>query len=137
MTRILLLTMMAALAGCSGSHTNGGDGGGLPDGAVADGAIADAAIADGGIPTEDAGPAPDAGEIVCGGFGGGTCASDQYCDYDMGCGFADGTGICRPRPTACPPEIRPTCGCNGMTYSSPCDAYAAGTDVLHDGACAT
>lgn len=46
-------------------------------------------------------------------------------------------GMCTPIPDACPPVIRDTCGCDGVTYSSPCDANARGVSVLHDGPCET
>lgn len=73
---------------------------------------------------------------VCGGFRGLVCRADQYCDYEGGsCGFADQTGVCRPRPAGCPDVWQPVCGCDGITYSNDCDAAAAGVDVQHEGAC--
>src|SRR5690606_3409401 len=63
------------------------------------------------------------------------CAPTAYCARPAGtCG---GEGTCVPRPTACPPVIREVCGCDGVTYSSPCDANALGVNVSFDGACTT
>jgi hypothetical protein len=75
---------------------------------------------------------------ACGGFAGATCGSSEWCDFPDGwlCGGTDGQGVCRTRPTVCPPVIAPVCGCDGQTYQSACDAYGAGTDVATDGPCA-
>lgn len=72
----------------------------------------------------------------CGGAAGATCASTEWCDVADGAA-CDASGVCRPRPTVCPDYYSPTCGCDGTTYSNPCDAEAAGTDVAYPGACAT
>ncbi|RMH41710.1 MAG: hypothetical protein D6689_10485 [Deltaproteobacteria bacterium] len=82
------------------------------------------------IPIEDC-----EGGRTCGGFGGETCPADQYCDYDAGCGFDDGTGTCKPRPAGCPDVEAPVCGCDGTTYANPCEAASAGVDWLHMGPC--
>lgn len=61
------------------------------------------------------------------------CAATEYCARpDDACA---GPGTCAPRPTDCPPVVRESCGCDGVTYASPCDANASGAEVLHDGAC--
>ena len=75
------------------------------------------------------------------------CAASEYCAYASGtcppvCALPEGCpapprdGICQPRPDACPPTIREVCGCDGRTYTSACDASAAGVNVAHDGSCA-
>lgn len=102
---------------------------------------------DEGVCVSSGGPCPailcpppvDAGaERSCGGWSGETCGPDEVCDYPDGsyCGGDDSLGVCIPRPEACPePACRPVCGCDRETYCSPCDAHAAGTDVMSDGAC--
>jgi hypothetical protein len=79
----------------------------------------------------------ECGPRACGGFAGAVCSGDEYCDFmePHSCGGADEQGVCRPRPTACPPEIRTVCGCDGITYASPCDAYTGGADVMFEGSC--
>jgi hypothetical protein len=88
-------------------------------------------------PTVDAPPAVDAPAAnVC--STALDCASDQYCDYARnGCGVVGETGICTARPTTCPdnPVFAATCGCDGKLYGSPCEAYAAGTDLNAAGTC--
>jgi hypothetical protein len=59
------------------------------------------------------------------------CASTQYC-AGTGCGTR---GACVARPEICTRELNPQCGCNGMTYSNPCVAAAAGVRVASAGAC--
>ncbi len=75
---------------------------------------------------------------ACGGFPGAPCGPNEICDYPDGsyCGGDDSTGVCIPRPDSCPePTCRPVCGCDGNTYCGDCEAHAAGTDVLREGAC--
>jgi len=66
-----------------------------------------------------------------------TCRDWEFCDYPSGCGFADGTGVCRPRPMGCAGVVEPVCGCDGATYSNACVAHAAGVDAYYEGACTT
>jgi hypothetical protein len=61
------------------------------------------------------------------------CSSDGYCAKARG--DCDGTGACQPRPDVCPLSIVAVCGCNGITYSGPCDAAREGVNVAHVGAC--
>jgi hypothetical protein len=62
------------------------------------------------------------------------CAAEDYCaKADGDCG---GTGECKPRPVApfgCIQVI--VCGCDGVTYPTPCDAAAAGVSIDHYGSC--
>ena len=84
------------------------------------------------------GPNPDGGGSgrVCGGKIATPCDPGEVCDFGRnGCGFDDGTGICRTRPSDCNDLFAPVCGCDGLVYSNECDANAAGTDVNAAGGC--
>jgi hypothetical protein len=75
--------------------------------------------------------------VACGARAGNTCTASQFCDFSDAamCGYADGQGVCRPRPEACTALYSPVCGCDGVTYSSACNAQSRGMDVLHTGGC--
>lgn len=66
-----------------------------------------------------------------------SCESGAFCKRtrDANCGRADAPGVCTTLPTICITIYKPVCGCNGMTYSNECQAYAAGTSVDYDGPC--
>jgi hypothetical protein len=113
---------------------------GAPDtGPTDDAGAADDAAATDAATLPDVGPIADAGGSLgtCGGFGGATCGRNEYCDYDgpVSCGAADGTGVCRARPTVCAPDTTIVCGCDGTSYPSACEAAAHGTDVASTGSC--
>ncbi len=75
---------------------------------------------------------------TCGGIAGLTCDAGEFCDYpiEAQCGAADQTGVCQPIPQICTLIYQPVCGCDGTTYSSPCDAAASGVSVASMGECA-
>jgi len=78
-------------------------------------------------------------EVSCGGLGGvADCGDDQYCAYEAaqgGCGILDASSVCKPRPEECAAVDEPVCGCNGMTYSSSCEAARDGWGVMSSGEC--
>ncbi|HEY8430582.1 MAG TPA: hypothetical protein VIL20_19515 [Sandaracinaceae bacterium] len=67
------------------------------------------------------------------------CTSDADCGPGEFCRFPDGAcggaGLCTALVSECRDVVQETCGCDGVTYLSPCDAFAAGVSVRHDGAC--
>ncbi len=80
-------------------------------------------------------PPPPPGSKTCGGFGGATCPSGEYCKYDPNgwCGGDDGGGVCVRKnkgPGACPDVYAPVCGCDGNVYSNDCEADAANVSYM-------
>lgn len=75
--------------------------------------------------------------VVCGGLAGDPCSETEYCAYEPGqaCGELDASAVCRPRPDACDAILAPVCGCDGVEYTSDCEAARAGTGVANTGAC--
>ena len=84
-----------------------------------------------------------------------SCPDDQYCEL-FGilcsqpptvrcpspaslCDYAQkgGVGICRMKPQdfQCVPGVQPVCGCDGVTYPSPCARIAANVFLAHTGSC--
>jgi hypothetical protein len=61
----------------------------------------------------------------------GECLQPQGVDPATGCALPSSCGAC----ASCPNLYRPVCGANAISYSSECLARAAGTDVIHEGAC--
>ena len=80
---------------------------------------------------------PQPGDVECGGLLGATCGDDEYCRFAPAtlCDWADGTGVCAPRPEFCTEECSPVCGCDGETYGNACAAASAGQSVASLGAC--
>jgi len=57
---------------------------------------------------------------------------DYYCKYEP-----NPAGLCRNEPldTACPFSYEPVCGCDCVTYSNRCQAYAAGVNIYSNSIC--
>jgi hypothetical protein len=92
---------------------------------------------------------------TCGGATNKVCPNDQYCELfgilcsqpptlrcpsqASPCDYAQkgGVGICRMKPPAsqCVPGVQPVCGCDGVTYPSPCARIAANVFLAHTGSC--
>lgn len=72
----------------------------------------------------------------CGGIAGTPCASSEYCKLPDGtCGDPDVLGGCEAVPSACPDNVDPVCGCDGVTYFNACEAAAASMSIDHAGPC--
>lgn len=79
-------------------------------------------------------PCPAAGETdgTCGGRSGVTCKNaNDFCNIPEAnaCGATDGGGNCTPRPANCVDPVASVCGCDGMTYTSACEAARAGVSI--------
>lgn len=93
---------------------------------------------DTGTTIEDTGPQADTGPgASCGGRGSPPCGRGTFCNFPPSsfCGRADGPGVCTPIPSMCTRELMPVCGCDGSTYSNPCEAQRASVSVETLGAC--
>jgi len=101
-----------------------------------------ASLAGGGC--EPLGCKADLGSVDVDGDG---CHDVCICDATTACndsgqlclkapGSCGSLGTCAPTPDACPQLVgSPVCGCNGTTYGSACEAYAAGQNIAAQGAC--
>lgn len=126
--RTLLLALALVLGiGCGTTPLRGGpgpdggavDGGGL-DGGVDGGGFDGGGLADGGAPPDGGAPCDSTH----------ACAAGFVCVYaDHACGTGQASGSCRRRPgpnDACPAVE--ACGCDGIWYADPCQAWRAGVD---------
>lgn len=73
---------------------------------------------------------------VCGTIVGIGCDEGFYCELPAGfCSSADLGGLCTAIPAACPANVIPVCGCDGVTYPNDCVRGMAQVQKDHDGAC--
>lgn len=84
-----------------------------------------------------AGSSGPGGERRCGTRGGVQCSADEFCNFepDTDCGATDRGGVCETKAEVCTDIFQPVCGCDNRTYSSDCNAHAAGVSVKRDGMC--
>ena len=121
--------VFSALTGCTTSVDSGtgGNGGGSSTTSTS----TSSSSGTGGAQSTSTG-----GTVACGGKTGATCPATEYCDFPTNsCSVADETGVCKPRPDACPEIYSPTCGCDGKVYGNPCEASGAGVDINDNGTC--
>lgn len=75
-------------------------------------------------------------ELLCGGIAGLPCDDPRdFCKLPVGQCCCDFLGVCTPVPEVCLTLFDPVCGCDGVTYSSSCEADAAGVSIDHLGEC--
>jgi YVTN family beta-propeller protein len=73
---------------------------------------------------------------VCGGIIGATCDDGEFCEFPVGtCDVSDRQGVCVEIPVACPDNVDPVCGCDGITYGNDCEADTVGVSIDHVGPC--
>ncbi len=49
--------------------------------------------------------------------------------------IASQSGVCQAKSEFCTYEFNEQCGCDGVTYSNPCNAATAGVNIAYAGAC--
>jgi hypothetical protein len=90
-----------------------------------------------GVSVRHAGRCTNGGSsgMACGGpF---RCGQGEYCRFgrDSQCGGPSMPGVCTRVPSSCQRDLRPVCGCNGMTYQNECFAAKDGVSVRYGGEC--
>ena len=64
------------------------------------------------------------------------CQKNEFCASDFRNCDISGGGNCKAIPESCSDEIIPTCGCNGITYDSDCQAATFSISIATGGECA-
>ncbi len=77
--------------------------------------------------SEGTGESSTGGDIPCSSID--DCGPDTFCDFPTTICSPTPPGVCKPRPSGCPPGDENVYGCNCETYSSTCHAQADGVDV--------
>ncbi|KAL3810733.1 hypothetical protein ACHAXA_003343 [Cyclostephanos tholiformis] len=72
--------------------------------------------------------------------GSDDCPVGNYCDIGKGTCMDTGVlkqrGVCKPMPSKCPTnKLNMVCGCDGSTWSSPCEAAKFAMNIKHMGVC--
>lgn len=100
-----------------------------------------------GISIKSTGRCPDGGPLPgsggeCGGPNRVECPAGEFCNYETTAGgqgcpvkVPDATGVCQTKPTKCPNEYVPVCGCDRRSYGTLCNAHENGQAPLHEGEC--
>jgi predicted outer membrane repeat protein len=65
---------------------------------------------------------------ACGGAGQPPCPSGSFCKLAAGLCDPGAGGVCSTMPQSCAGS-NPVCGCDGVTYATPCHADAAGVSI--------
>jgi hypothetical protein len=73
-------------------------------------------------------------------FGTDNCPMSYYCDIGKGTcldtGVAKVRGVCKLMSRSCPAnEYNMVCGCDGSTWTSPCEAAKFGENIAYNGVC--
>jgi len=89
-------------------------------------------------PMDGAGAAGDSGEGGSGSTETMPCTDTSECPPNFTCekeSCSAPTGVCEPRPVFCPPEPRPVCGCDQVTYWNDCVRRQSGGIFAFPGEC--
>ena len=63
------------------------------------------------------------------------CSASELCEREKGDCLGTSMGHCTAKPSECPTETTPVCGCDSSTYANDCVRKKAGTSFKHAGEC--